>query len=179
MIRGTLIFLAVGAALVVQEFIPPLHAMHDARVFLLPVVIFYGTLALPYPAVLGLAFAGGMAWDLTTLQFLDDRVEISAGWSIVLFGVLCSLIHGLRPLFLRGRWEVYCLSCGLGTSAVVLAEFLMITLRRGTPIFSEVLWWRVGVPGMIALLLALPVYLVFGWIERATGSNRPEGLQIP
>ncbi len=162
-------------ALVVQEFIPPLLFAHGARVFLLPVVLLYGAVALPYGHVLLFALIGGLIWDLHTLQFLGDRVEIALGWSIILFVVVCSLMHGLRPLFLRGRWEVHCFAMGLGTSMILLAEYLMITFRRGAPMFSEDVWWRIAAPGVVAMVLAPLVFAVFNQLGRMMGQNlRPE-----
>jgi len=174
MIRFFLILLlAALGALMLQFYIPPLAFMYGARVLLLPLVFFFGALALPFPAMLALAFACGLMWDALTAQVLDIGmgptsarvVEIGMGWSCLLYAVLGSLMCGFKPLFQRGRWEIHCLLSGVCTSVIVLAEFLMISVRRAA--FYNVpfevhrdIWWRIGGPGLVALVLA-PVFFFF------------------
>ena len=141
--------------LVAQHFIGELP-MSGARVLLMPIVLFYGALALPLPGMLALAICGGLMWDALNAHILESDVEIALGWSIVLFAALGALMNGFRPLFLRGRWEVHCLLSGVCTSAIVLAEYLMITFRREpvTFVFNSQVWWRIGAPGVAAALLS-------------------------
>ena len=118
-------------AQLVEFFIPPLDWMYNARIYLVPVIVFYGAMALPFPLVLALAGFAGFLLDTVTVQALGPQVEISMGWSILLYAVLAAIMHGLRPLFIRGRWEVHCIMGGLCTSAILLAQYLMISFRRG------------------------------------------------
>lgn len=154
-----------------QSLVPPMASLHGARVLLFPPLLAYGSLALPLPAVLLMAFACGMFWSLLTLQVVtvgagavalkSPVVEISAGVHVMLFGVLCTLMHGMRPLFLRGRWEVHIVLAGFCTFALLLAEYLLLNLRRGGFDFSSVVWWRVLAPAAASMLLAPIVYLFF------------------
>ncbi|MCX6967499.1 MAG: hypothetical protein NTZ46_06910 [Verrucomicrobia bacterium] len=174
MIRFFLVLLlAAFGALVLQFFIPPLPILSGARVLLMPLVFFFGALALPFGGMLVLAFACGFMWDALTVQVLEigmgptsaTVVEIGLGWSIVLYAVLGSVMSGLRPLFKRGRWEIHCLMSGLCTSAIVLSEFLMLSVRRAAlynvPFeFNRDIWWRIGGPGLVALILA-PIAFFF------------------
>ena len=182
MIRFFLLLVATAfGALVLQHFIPPLSFMDGARVILLPLVFFYGALALPFAGMLALAFVCGFMWDALTAQVIEvgmgpvtassvamggaQVVEIAIGWSIVLYAVLGSLMSGFRPLFQEGRWEIHCLMSGLCTSIMVLAEFLMVSVRRAAlysvPIeFNREIWWRIGGPGLVALVLA-PIAFIF------------------
>lgn len=164
--------LLIGATLVaqlLQHAMPAFDVLHGARATLFPVLLAYGSLALPYPLVLTLAFCAGLLWDLLNLQVITSAatllktpsVEVVAGTSVVLYGLLGTLMHGLRPLFLRGHWEVHLLLSGLCTIAILLAEFLVLNLKRGGFDFPPVMWWRILAPGAIALLLAPFVYLVF------------------
>ena len=164
--------LLIGATLVaqlVQHSMPAFDALHGARATLFPVLLAYGSLALPYPLVLTLAFCAGLLWDLLNLQVITSAatllkapsVEVVAGTSVVLYGLLGTLMHGLRPLFLRGHWEIHLLLSGLCTIAILLAEFLVLNLKRGGFDFPSVMWWRILAPGAIALILAPFVYLVF------------------
>jgi hypothetical protein len=72
-----------------------------------------------------------------------------AGWSIILYAALGTIMSGFRPLFQRGRWEIHCLLSGICTSFIVLAEYLMITIRRQPVqlVFNEQVWWRIGGAG--------------------------------
>ena len=185
MIRFFLVLLlAAFGALVVQHFIPPLPFMAGARVSLLPLVFFFGALALPFSGMLALAFACGLMWDALTAQVLQigmgptsaTVVEIGFGWSIVLYACLGTVMSGFRPLFQRGRWEIHCLMSGLCTSFLVLAEFLMISIRRAAlynvPIeFSHNIWWRIGGPGLVALVLAPVVFFFLKSMAALVGYN--------
>ena len=192
MIRFFLILLLTAfLSLVCQHFIPPLSFMSGARVILLPLIFFYGALALPFSGMLALAFACGLMWDAMTVQVLDIGmgptsarvVEIAMGWSVVLYAVLGALMSGFRPLFQRGRWEVHCLMSGVCTSAIVLAEFLMLSVRRaafyGVPFeFSRDIWWRIGGPGLVALVLAPAVFFFLKSLAALVGYN-PCAVQPP
>lgn len=162
----------IGATLVaqlLQHALPAFDILHGARATLFPVLLAYGSLALPYPLVLLLAFCTGLLWDLLNLQVITSTatllrtpsVEVVAGTSVVLFGLLSTLMHGLRPLFLRGRWEIHVLLSGLCTIAILLAEVLLLNVKRGGFDFPPALWWRILAPGAIALVCAPFVYLAF------------------
>lgn len=156
-------------SLVVQEFIPALTWLHGARVLIMPVIMFYGALALPYWGMLGLALAGGFMWDALTVQVIDSQVEISLGWSILMYAAFGVIMSGFRPLFQRGRWEVHCLASGFFTSLIVLAEYLMITFRRGGIVFPEEIWWRIGGAGVIAALIAPIFYFGLNLVAKLVG----------
>ncbi|MDQ3623815.1 MAG: hypothetical protein M3463_15210 [Verrucomicrobiota bacterium] len=161
MIFFLVLLLCLFAALVAQHFIHPLP-MIGARVMLMPIVLFYAALALPVWGMLVLAYIAGLMWDALNTQAVEGGVEIGAGWSIILYATLGAIMSGFRPMFQRGRWEVHCLLTGLLTSAIVLAEYVMITLRRQplTFVFDHQIWWRIGGAGLIAALLA-PLFFFF------------------
>ncbi len=173
------VLLADFLAVIFQDRLPVMPVFFSATVLVFPVFLAYGALALPFPAALALAFFNGLLWDVITVQFLKPTEEFSLetpaapefamGWSILLFGVLVILVHGLRPLFLRGRWELHCLSSGFCASAILLAQYLMITFKRHGLIFPRELWGRILVPGFFAMLLAVPVYFLFRLLAAALG----------
>jgi hypothetical protein len=175
-----MIFFVVLVALVffgqiAEFFIPPIEWMFDARVYIVPVIVFYGAMALPFPLVLLLAGLAGFMWDALTAQVIGARVEISMGSSILLYAVLAAIMHGLRPLFVRGRWEVHCVMSGVCTSLILLSQYLMISFRRGSLFFSREVWWQIGGPGILAMLMAPLVFWLLHWIGRATAySYLPE-----
>src|SRR5258705_12261975 len=90
------------------------------------------------------------------------------GSSILLYGVLAGFMHGLRPLFVRGRWEVHCILSGVFTSLIVLAQYLMITFRRGSLVFTPEIWWQIGGPGLFARAIAPPFFCGFQWLGQVT-----------
>src|SRR5438046_7799332 len=121
-------------------------------------------MALPLPLLLVLVFWAGFLLDALTAQIIGGRVEISFGSSILLYAVLAGIMHGLRPLFIRGRWEVHCILSGIGTSLIILAQYLMITFRRGSLVFSGEVCWQIGGPGLIAMTMSPIIFGLFYWM---------------
>ena len=149
----TLLVLTFLAQLL-EFFIPPLDWMYNARIYVMPLIVFYGAVVLPFPLMLILAGFAGFLLDVVTVQALGPHVEISVGWSILLYAVLAAIMHGLRPLFIRGRWEVHCIMSGVCTSGILLSQYLMIAFRRGSLVFTREAWWQIGGPGVMAMLMA-------------------------
>jgi hypothetical protein len=170
MIFFFILVVLVFVAQLVEMFIPPLDWMFNAHVYIVPVIVFYGAMALPFPLLLALAFFAGFLWDAMTVQVLDAHVEISFGWSILLYAVLAAIMHGLRPLFNRGRWEVHCVLSGVCTAFILLAQYLMISFRRGSLIFDREVWWQIGGPGLLAMLMAPLLFWSLHWIARLTNN---------
>lgn len=165
-----ILLVAMFLSLVVQHFVPPLPAI-DARVLLMPIVMFYGALALPTPAMLALVLAGGLMWDALHVQIVEGNIEIAMGWSIVLYAGLGAIMGGFRPLFQRGRWEVHCFLSGLCTAFIVLAEYLMLTFRRDPVvfIFNKDIAWRIGGAGLMALLLSPFFFFGLNYLANLAG----------
>ena len=168
MIFFGILLILVLIAQIAEFFIPPLDWMYHSHIYIVPVLVFYGAMALPFPLMLGLALWAGILLDALTVQVIGSKVEISIGWSILLYAVLAGIMHGLRPLFIRGRWEVHCLLTGACTSAIILSQYLMITFRRGTFLFTREVWWQIGGPGLMAMLMAPVIFWILNWIARMT-----------
>ncbi len=166
-------FILVAASilsLVAQEFIPPLPWLYGARVVIVPVVMFYGAMALPYSGMLALAFICGLTMDaIVDTQVMDSQVEISLAWSILLYAALGAIMSGFRPLFQRGRWEIHCLMSGLFTSVILLAEYLMLTIRRGGLVFPPEIWGRIGGSGLVACMVAPIFFFTLNWLAPRVG----------
>jgi hypothetical protein len=175
MIFFLLLVLLVFAAQIVEVFLPTLDWMFNAHIYIVPVIVCYGAVALPFPLMLALAFVAGFLWDAMTVQVLDAHVEISFGWSILLYAVLAAIMHGLKPLFHRGRWEVHCVLSGVCTALILLTQYLMISFRRGSLIFNREVWWQIGGPGLLAMLMAPLIFWSLHWLSRLT--NNPYLLQ--
>src|SRR5947209_18814858 len=168
MIFFFLLLFLVLAAQIAELFIPALPWLYNAHIYIVPVIVFYGAMALPFPLMLALALYAGVLLDALTVQVIGGKVEISAGSSILLYGVLAGIMHGLRPLFARGHWEVHCILSGIFTSLIVMAQYLMITFRRGSLVFTREVWWQIGAPGPIAMALAPIAFWLLQWIGRMT-----------
>jgi hypothetical protein len=170
MIFFIILAVLVFVAQIAELFIPPLEWMYNAHIYIVPIIVFYGAMALPYPLMLALAAVAGFLLDVLTMQVVGDKVEIAFGWSIMVYAVLASIMHGLRPLFIRGRWEIHCLMSGVCTSLILLAQYLMITFRRGTILFTPEAWWQIGGPGVIAAIVAPLLFWFLHTIGDATGN---------
>jgi hypothetical protein len=164
-----LLVIVLGAQ-VTELFLPPLDWMYGAHVYIVPVIVFYGAMALPLSLMLALAFWAGLLVDALTVQVIGSRVEIAFGWSIILYAALAGFMHGLRPLFMRGRWEVHCVLSGVCTSVILLVQYLMISFRRGSIVFTPEVWWQIGGPGLLAMLMAPLIFWMLHWLGRATAS---------
>jgi hypothetical protein len=161
-------------ALVIQSFIGPLPP-YQMRVLIMPIILFYGAVALPLPGMLALAVCAGLMWDslhvLMESNGEEISMEVAMGWSIVLYAILGTFMNGFRPLFQRGRWEIHCLLIGFCTSIAVLAEYLMLTFRRDPVVFvfDKEVWWRIGGAGIIAALLSPFFFLALNYLAHLVG----------
>ncbi len=176
---------AIFLSFLAQEFIPPIALAAGARVLLVPVFFCYGACVLPFPAMLGLALFAGFLSDFTALQVVTNApemtdldvirtftgsVELSAGWSILLFVASGMICQGLRPLVLRGQWWLPPLMTAGTTLAYLAFQFLGITLRRfetGGLYWSETVAWRIVAPSLLAAALALLVVLIAEFLPGA------------
>ena len=59
MIFFTILLALVFLAQIVELFIPPLAWMYNAHIYIVPIIVFYGAMALPFPLMLALAFFAG------------------------------------------------------------------------------------------------------------------------
>ena len=174
-----LLIVFVLLVFVAQQFLPVLP--HEARVHLLPLLVFYSAVATPFWMMLLVALASGLLWDAFTAQVLSAgvpgpdgipaaSVEISVGWSILLYATLGAIMSGFRPMFQRGRFDVYLLVsflCGLFTAMVVAMEFVMICFRRGGFFYTQEIGWRIGGAGLAAMAIAPVLFVLLNLFARA------------
>lgn len=170
MIFFVILLVLTFVAQVVELFIPSIDWMYNAHIYIVPLIVFYGAMALPFPLMLALAFFAGLLLDALTVQVIGSRVEISMGWSILLYAILAAIMHGLRPLFVRGRWEIHCIMSGVCTSLILLSQYLMIAFRRGSLAFTREAWWLIGGPGVLAMLMAPLVFWLLHAVARGTAA---------
>ena len=62
MIFFFVLLLLVLMAQIAEFFIPALPWLYNAHVYIVPVIVFYGAMALPFPPMLALALYAGVCW---------------------------------------------------------------------------------------------------------------------
>lgn len=182
----------------VQEFIPGLEIAQFATLFLPAVFFFSASVAAPFSMMLLLAFITGFVWDarhlpgvLESLSGAEDvfgtgaDVELGAGshplpfgLSIILFGMLGTLLQGIRPLFKRGRLELPVLMVGLAVFVWLLAQYLIITFLRGSLQFPAGVWSKMITDSLLAMLAAPLIFLLLYSLARLSSYEiKYEGLR--
>lgn len=187
--------LAVTLALsfLAQEFLPVVTWAYEARLLLVPVVFFACAVALPFPLMLVFAFATGFVWDARHLVIDSasmsghlfagasdfDTASPSFGYSILLYGLLGSLMQGIRPLFRRGRWELPVLMCGIGTAILLTIEHLWFCFLRGRFFFPEEIWLHIGTTALLSMMISPVIFLLVHTLSRLAGYQiRYDGLDL-
>lgn len=170
----------------VQEFIPGLEIAQFATLFLPAVFFFCASVASPFSMMLVLAFITGFLWDARHLQGPADSlmsagdilaagadVENGAaahplpfGLSILLFGMLGTLMQGIRPLFKRGRLELPVLMVGVATFAWLLLQYLIMTFLRGSLQFPAGVWTKMITDTLLAMLASPLLFLLLYSLAR-------------
>jgi hypothetical protein len=134
------------------------------------------------------AFATGFVWDARHLvidgspmaeHVLGATTSPSFGYSILLYGLLGSLMQGIRPLFRRGRWELPVLMCGLGTALLLTIEHLWFCFLRGRFFFSEEIWLHIGTTALLSMMISPVIFLLVHTLSRLAGYQiRYDGLEL-
>ncbi|MFC5456667.1 hypothetical protein [Prosthecobacter fluviatilis] len=182
----------------VQEFIPGLEIAQFATLFLPAVFFFSASVAAPFSMMLLLAFITGFIWDARHLPGVMQGfagaedvfgtgadVELGAGshplpfgLSIVLFGMLGTLLQGIRPLFKRGRLELPVLMVGLATFSWLLSQYLIMTFLRGSLQFPTGVWSKMITDSLLAMLAAPLIFLLLYSLARLSSYEiKYEGLR--
>ncbi|HBJ82982.1 MAG: hypothetical protein Q8M07_22675 [Prosthecobacter sp.] len=171
----------------VQEFIPGLEIAQYATLFLPAVFFFCASVAAPFSMMLVLAFITGFIWDARHLQGVTESMagvedllgtgadsELSGagshslpfGLSIVLFGMLGTLMQGIRPLFKRGRLELPVVMVGVATFVWLLSQFLIMTFLRGSLQFPGGVWSKMITDTLLAMLASPLIFLLLYSLAR-------------
>ena len=192
MIFVLLLFILMALGFVVQDFIPAIEWAWHARIFAVPVIYFACAISLPFSVMLCFAFFTGFVWDALNhiaVSFPDiahAALEVDSvppvsgetfGFSIFLYALLGSLMHGIRPLFRRGRWELPVLMTGAGTFLLLTLEYLFINFRRGGFSFPVEVWNHIAATSVLSMIIAPFVFLLINWLAKLSGFRiRYEGL---
>jgi hypothetical protein len=187
-------FLLLLVTFVMQEFIPGIPMAHHATLFLPPVFFFAASVAVPFPVMLLQAFVAGTLWDARHMHagaatqaaqtLMTGTDELSAtgfglGISFFLFGVLGMFLQGVRPLFKRGQLQLPVFMVGFTTSLWLLAEYLLLTLGRGSFYFPTAIWTKIITAALLAMLAAPLLFLLLYTLAGLSRYEiRYEGLRL-
>jgi hypothetical protein len=165
-----LIALIFGAYLF-QLSLPPVLLLKGAAILFVPAIYFYGCLAFPFPLVLGLTFVTGLFNDLLLVP-QTAKSDFVLGTSILIYLIPGLIMHGLRPLFLRHRWQSHLLLAEISavlTPFVLLADYGILSFQRNEFFLNDVVVWRIFGPGLISLLIAPCVFFILTPLSHALG----------
>ncbi len=192
MIFVLLLFVLMALGFVVQDFSPAIDWAYHARIFAVPVIYFACAISLPFSVMLCFAFFTGFVWDAlnhVAIVFPDvvqAATQVDAvppggggafGFSIFLYALLGSLMHGIRPLFRRGRWELPVLMTGAGTFLLLTLEYVFINFRRAGFSFPVEVWHHIAATSVLSMIVAPFVFLLINWLASLSGYRiRYEGL---
>lgn len=193
MIFTLLLLLLTGLSFILQAFIPDFPWAWNSYVFLIAIVFFACAISVPFPVMLMFAWVSGFLYDMMyqiPVNFLDVKEAaekqfevavpssgVTIGLSILLFGLLGSLIQGLRPLFRRGRWELPVLMTGVATALFLILFYLWINFRRGGFVFPPEVWYHILTTALLSMFAAPLIFLLIDRLAKITGYQiRYEGL---
>ncbi|MEM7147709.1 MAG: hypothetical protein AAF591_21580 [Verrucomicrobiota bacterium] len=194
MIYFLFIVVMLVGAMAAQEFMPVMDFAQQARVLLVPAVFFASAVTVSYPVMLILALMAGFMWDARNVVLVESPVDLVAmfseqkaqpgtevdlpfGYSILLYGLLGSLMQGVRPLYMKGRWELPTVMVGAVTFLLLLFEYLFINFRRGDFYFPQEVWEKIIASALPSMAIAPLVFLILSRLARWAGyRSRYEGL---
>ena len=172
MIRYTFItLLLVLAAFILQQFLPALTGLHNARILLVQLVFLCTAVTVGTPTMLLLAFVCGFLWDAQCglgpaggdPEIYSQQVEsLRFGYSILLFGGMGYLMQGIQPLFREGKWQFSALLTGIAVFLYLSAEYALITFVRGEFILTRATVFQVLITSLLTMLFSpLVFWLLF------------------
>ena len=162
----------IFGSFVFQLFLPPVLLLHGAVILFVPALYFYGCLSLPFPLMLALTFYTGFLNDLFAVPQVRPHPDYPTGISILFYLAPGLIMHGLRPLFLRHRWETHCLLAETGallTPFILLGQYAMLSFERSEFLFSDIILWRIVGPGLISLWIAPCVFFILTPLSHVLG----------
>lgn len=161
------LIILVLAACILQQFVPTVPGLFDARILLLQLVFLCAAVTIDFAPMLVLAFLSGFLWDAQhTLgpQGGDPDVYIQQvdtlrfGYSILLFAFIGFLMQGIQPLFRRGSWQISVLATGVSIFLYLLIEYLLINFVRGSFTFPSRVMLKIWLSAALTMLCS-PVIL--------------------
>ncbi len=177
MIRYSLItLLLLLAAFVVQQFLPAFTGIHHSRILLVQLVFLCCAVTVGQRTMLLLAFLGGFFWDAQCalgphggdVEIYTRPVEsLRFGYSILLFGAMGFLMHGIQPLFQQGKWQFSAMLSGIAVLLYLAAEYAIITFVRGDFVLSRATVLQMAFTSLVTMLFSPVIFWLLFRIARA------------
>ncbi len=163
------LILLLAFSCILQQFLPPIPALHDARPLLLPLVFLCSAVTVPTASMLLLAFLGGFLWDTQQVllyQIGDPTIyketadTLQFGYTIVLYAFMGFLMQGIQPLFRRGKWFISALLTGIAIFFYLWVEYLLISFVRGGFDFSNAILNQIIFTALLSMALSPFIFAI-------------------
>jgi hypothetical protein len=172
------------AAFVVQQFLPAFTGIHHSRILLVQLVFLCCAVTVETPTMLLLAFIGGFLWDAQCAlgphggdpEIYSQHVEsLRFGYSILLFGAMGFLMHGIQPLFKQGKWQFSAMLSGIAVFLYLAAEYAIINFVRGDFILTRATVLQMAFTALLTMLFSPFIFwLLFRIANACSHSINPE-----
>jgi len=163
-------------ACIVQQFVPAITAMYDARVLIMPLVFLCGSVTGRTPMMLLLAFLGGFLWDCQhTLAPHGGNEDIYAspveqmlfGYTIVLYGIIGGIMIGFRPFFHSGKWQIPAIVTGFIIYFYLWLEYLLINVIRGDFAVNMKIFYHNTLTAILTALVSPLLFVLLSKIAKS------------
>ncbi|MFC7336189.1 hypothetical protein ACFQY0_03295 [Haloferula chungangensis] len=188
MIRYTFsILVLVLVAVIAQQFIPSLTVLYGSRFLLLALVFLCAAVTVPVPVMLLLAFVCGFLTDAQNTigphggdpEVYTRTVEqLRFGYSILLYGFMGYLMHGIQPLFRQGQWQFSAMLSGVAVFLYLLVEYFLINFIRGGFVMNQTVLLKIACSSAITMTFSpLIFWLLFRLADWSGYTIRMDGLK--
>jgi cell shape-determining protein MreD len=188
MIRYTIsILLLVVVAIIAQQFIPSLTGLYGSRFLLLALVFLCASVTVPVPVMLLLAFVCGFLTDAQNTigphggdpeVYTRPVEQLRFGYSILLYGFMGFLMHGIQPLFRQGQWQFSAMLSGVAVFLYLLVEYLLINFIRGGFAMNQSVLLKIACSAAITMVFSpLVFWLLFRLADWSGYTIRMDGLK--
>jgi len=178
----------VLTAIVLQQFMPAIEGLYDARILIVPLVFLCGSVTVSTGSMLVLAFICGFLWDAQHLPgvmtdlgntvYTRPAEMLRFGYSIILYACMGFLMQGIRPLLREGKWHVSALLTGVAIFLYLFAEFMLITFVRGEFILTRGIMLKISFCALLTMLFSpLVFWVLFKFAALFNHTIRYDGLK--
>ena len=181
MIRYSFItILLLLTSFVIQQFMPAFTELHQSRILWVQLVFLCTAVTVEQPTMLLLAFIGGFFWDAHCAlgphggnpEIYTQQVEsLRFGYSILLFGAMGFLMHGIQPLFKKGKWQVSALLSGIAIFLYLAVEYTIITFVRGDFTLSRASLLQMLYTSLMTMLFSPLIFWLLFRIAKSCGHS--------
>lgn len=168
------------AAFLVQQFVPALTGLSNARILLVHLVFLCAAVTVATPTMLLLAFIGGIFWDAHTSLapiiadpevYTQPAESLRFGYSILLFGAMGFLMQGLYPLFRQGKWHFSAVLTGIATFLYLAADYSLISFVRGDFVITRPIIRLMSYTSLLTMLFSPLIFWLLFLLAKASGHS--------